>query len=94
MEVKKQKKGKFSRKWESEITAYDEECNRREKKFFEKHFIITESCTDNLTKEENDILNLYLNGVSCETIAEQSGVEIEVVTGLLEIIRTKLSLND
>ncbi len=80
--------------WESEITAYDEECNRQEKKFFEKHFFITESGTDKLTKEENEILNLYLNGVSCETIAEQSGVEIEVVTGLLEIIRAKLSLND
>ena len=105
MEVKKKRKkdrlfnkktlsSTFNKNWESEITAYDEECNRQEKEFFEKHFILKKSGTDKLTKEENEILNLYLSGVSCETIAEQSGVEIEVVTGLLEIIRAKLSLND
>ena len=105
MEVKKKRKkdklfykktlsSTFNKNWKSEITAYDEDCNRRKKKFFEKHFVITKSGTDKLTKEENEILDLYLSGVSCEIIAEQSGIEIEVVTGLLEIIRSKLSLND
>ena len=93
--VRKKRKDKtFDENWEAEIAAYDKECRRHEKEFYKKHIIIKESGSDKLTEEENEILFLFLNGVSCEDIAKQSNVEPEVITALLEIIRTKLSLDD
>ena len=88
----KRHKGEYNENWEAEIAAYDRECQRLEKEFFEKHIIITGSGDDRLTVEENEILNLYLNGISFEEIAKQNKVEINVITGLMEIIRAKLSL--
>ncbi len=93
MAAKKKKAKPFNENWEAEIAAYDEEFRRREKEFKKKHIII-ESGSKKLTVDENKALTLFLNGVSCEDIAKQFKVEVEIVTGLLEIIRAKLSLED
>ena len=83
----------YNKNWEAEIEAYDKECQSREKFFLDKCMIIPQSGTDKLTPEENEVLTLYLNGVSCEEIAAQNEVEVEVISGLLEIISAKLSLD-
>ena len=54
--------------------------------------VITKAGHASLTDEENEVLRLFLNGVTCEDIAKQHQIEVELVTGLLEIIRAKLSL--
>ena len=87
-------KEEYNKNWKAEITAYDKECQCLEKEFYKTHIIITESSNDGLTVEENEVLNLYLNGFSFEEIAKQYKVEVEVVTGLMEVIRAKLSLTD
>ena len=46
------------------------------------------------TEEENDVLILFLNGISCSEIANQYKVEEKIITGLMEIIRSKLSLSE
>ena len=91
---KKHKEKSFNENWEAEIAAYDSECQRLEKEFYEKHVIITESGNSELTVEENNILILFLNGISCSEIAKQYEVEEEIISGLIEIIRAKLSLRD
>jgi len=78
--------------WESDIADYDEICRERDKEFYRKHLVISQSGSTELTEEENEVLVLYLNGVTCEDIATQHDVETEVVVGLLEVIRSKLSL--
>ncbi len=94
MAEKKQKENSFNENWESEIEVYDNECRRIEQKFYKKHVIIKGPCSGKLTEEENEVLNLFLNGSSCSEIAETLHVETEIVTGLLEIIQAKLSLNE
>jgi len=91
---KKQKDNSFNENWESEIKAYDEECRRIEQKFREKHMLIKESGSDKLTDEENEVLNLFLKGIPCSEIATIFNIETEIITGLLEIIQAKLSLED
>ena len=91
---KKQKDTSFNENWESEIEKYDEECRRLEQKFYEKHLILKKSDRDKLTEEENEILTLCLNGVTYSEIADTFNVEIEIITGLLTIIKAKLSLDD
>ena len=54
--------------------------------------IINESGRSELTDEENEIITLVLNGNSCVEIAKQYEVEVDVISGLLEVIRAKLSL--
>jgi len=91
--VKKHKKEVFvNENWEAEIAAYDEECRCTDQEFYDKNIIITQAESNGLTVEENEVMNLFLNGVTCENIAKQYEVEVEVITGLLEIIRAKLSL--
>ena len=94
MAGKKKKNNSLNENWESEITAYDEECRRHEREFYKNHVIIKESGTEKLTKEENEVFILYLNGLSCAEIARNFKVETEVITSLMEIIKVKLSLND
>lgn len=94
MTAKKKKAKPFNENWEAEIAAYDEEFRRREKEFQKNHVTIKESGSKKLTVDENKILTLYLHGASCEEIAKQNDVDVEIVTGLLEIIRAKLSLED
>ena len=94
MTAKKKKAKPLNENWEAEIAAYDEECRRHEQEFLEKHFFLKESGSKKLTDDENEVLTLFLNGASCEDIAKQNDVDVEIVTGLLEIIRAKLSLED
>jgi len=92
---KKQKKtNNVNPGWEAEIAAYDEDCRLRDEEFRRHSIIITESGNPELTEEENEVLTLFLNGVSCPDIAKQFDVETDLITGLLEIIRAKLSLID
>ena len=91
---KKRKEKSYNENWETEIAEYDAECQRIEKEFYEKHIIITESGNSELTADENEILILFLNGISCSEIAKQYKVEEGVITGLMEIIRAKLSFSD
>ena len=84
----------FNENWEAEIAAYDKKCAQMEKEYREHFLVIRESGSKDLTEEENEVLVLFLNGVSCEEIAKQCEVEIDVITGLLEIVRAKLSLTD
>ncbi|MFC1693921.1 hypothetical protein ACFL1R_10490 [Candidatus Latescibacterota bacterium] len=92
MAGKKQKEKPINDNWEAEIAAYDAECARIEKEFYEKHFIINESGNSGLTEEENEVFILYLNGVPCAEIAKQFSVENETITGLIELIKAKLSV--
>ena len=90
----KLKKEKFNENWGSEIAAYDNECRRSDEDFRKHALIIRDSGNDELTEEENQVLTLYLNGVSCREIAKQCEVEPEIVSGLLDVISAKLSLNE
>ncbi|MFC1538465.1 hypothetical protein ACFL6H_03495 [Candidatus Latescibacterota bacterium] len=95
--VKKKKKGErkpFNKNWEAEITEYDKKCGRIEDEYRKNHIVIKDSGSNKLTAGENEVLTLFINGVSCREIAEKTEVEEEVVTGLLELIRAKLSLED
>ena len=94
MAGKKKKKGSFNKNWESEISAYDRECRRHEREFYKNHVIIKDSGTKKLTKEENEVFVLYLNGLSCAEIAQSFKVETEIITSIMEIIKAKLLLND
>ncbi|MBN1292282.1 MAG: hypothetical protein JXB48_10620 [Candidatus Latescibacteria bacterium] len=93
MAGKKHDKKEYNQNWESEIKAYDDECNRIDAEFYSHALIINPSSGNTeLTEEENEVLTMYLKGTSCSEIAVQNDVELSVVTGLLEIIRAKLSL--
>ena len=90
----KLKKEEYNDNWEAEIAAYDNECRRSEEEFRKHALIIRDSGNEVLTEEENEVLTLYLNGVSCREIAKQCEVEPEIVSGLLNVISAKLSLNE
>ncbi len=83
----------YNENWKEELSAYDEQCRRREREYLKHHLVISQAGSKELTKEENEVLVLYLNGVSCKDIADQHEVEVEVVMGLLEVIRGKLSVS-
>ena len=91
---KRSEKESYNENWKAEIASYDEEFQCKEKKFLSEHIVISESGNSDLTVEENEVLRLFLNGVPCNQIASQYEVEEVVITGLLEVIRAKLSLND
>ena len=80
--------------WEAEIAAYDEDCRCRDEEYRRHAINVNGSGTSELTEEENEVLTLFLDGASCGEIARQLEVEVELITGLLEIIRAKLSLID
>ena len=93
MAGKKQKKiSGVTENWEAEIAAYDEDYRLRDAEYKRYAIIVSESGNSELTEEENEVLTLYLNGVSCIDIAKQFEVEVELITGLLEIIQAKLTL--
>ena len=82
----------FNENWESELAAYDEECRRKEEDFRKHYIIINEAERSELTDEEYEVITLILSGKTCVEIAIQYEVEVEVITGLLEVIRAKLSI--
>ena len=92
---KKQKKtSRVNENWEVEIAAYDEDCQLRDEEYRKHAITVNGSGNSELTEEENEVLTLFLDGASCGEIARQLEVEVELITGLLEIIRAKLSLID
>ena len=91
MAGRKHKKETYNKNWESEIAAYDDEWYRNDEEFWKHALIIHESGSSELTDEENQVLTLYLNGVSCREIANQCEVEVEIIIGLLKVICAKLS---
>ncbi len=84
----------YNENWEAEIAAYDAECRAREADFKKTHLVFKDSGSSDLTEEEQVVFDLVLKGSTCSEIAENLGVEVELITGLLEIIRAKLSLSD
>lgn len=80
--------------WEAEIASYDTDREAVDREFNRRHIIISESGTSGLTAEENEVFQLVLKGISCSEIAERYGVEENLITALVEIIRAKLSLSD
>ena len=80
--------------WEAEIAAYDEDCRCRDEEYKKHAITVNETVNSDLTEEENEVLTLFLNGASCDEIASKLVVEVELITGLMEIIRAKLSLID
>ena len=80
--------------WEAEIAAYDAECRARDTEFDKTHLVVKDYSRSDLTVEENEVFDLILTGVSCSEIAKKYEVEVEVITGLLEIILAELSLLD
>ena len=92
MPGKNNKESDINQNWESEIAAYDKACDQLEREFRENFVIITDSGHSALSKDENEILKLYLNGIPCNEIAEQYGIDENILSGMLEIIRAKLTL--
>ena len=80
--------------WEAEIASYDADREAVDREFNRRHIIISESGTSELTAEENEVFQLVLKGIPCSEIAERYGVEENLITALVEIIRAKLSLSD
>ena len=80
--------------WEGEIASYDADREAVDHEFNRRHIIISESDTSELTVEENEVLQFVLKGIPCSEIAERYGVEENLITALVEIIRAKLSLSD
>jgi len=91
---KKARKDTGGADWERKIAAYDEECRERERAFLSHHVVITDKKHERLTEEENVVFNHLLNGVTCEEMAKEIGIETSEVVGIIEIIRAKLSIED
>jgi len=84
----------FNENWEAEITRFDEEQQAAEDEYRRSFVVVGQSGHHpDLDDGEQEILTLVLNGVSIDDIAEQCGVEPNVVIGFIEVIRAKLSLN-
>lgn len=90
----KTRKDDFNPDWEKEIASYDAECKTSENEFIKHHMLIGSEGNAELASEEKEVLSLYLKGTSIETIAEQNQVDVDIVYGLMEIIKAKLSLDD
>lgn len=90
----KSKEKSFNKKWKKEIAVYDDKCKQSEEDFYKQNIIIPKSGFSELSEEENDVLVLFLKGISCEEIAKQFEVDSGIITGLLEVISAKLPLNE
>ena len=80
--------------WEKLLAAYDDDCRTREREFQGHHIVINDKTDERLTEEENVILNHLLSGVTCEDMAQELGIETQDVIGVVEVIRTKLIIED
>ncbi len=94
MPGKDHKKEDFNPNWEAEISDYDEQCKTLDREYYAHHLVVNSKIREALKDEERLILDLFLSGMSCEEIAKQNQVMVEVVTGLLEIIQAKLSIEN
>jgi DNA-binding NarL/FixJ family response regulator len=84
----------YNMNWENDIKSFDDECRARDDEFHKTHMVIKDPASSDLTEDEQAVFELVLKGATCSEIAEKYEVEVEVITGLLEIIRAKLSLTD
>ncbi len=90
----RRKREDINENWQADIAAYDAECEAEEREFRKKHLLIRSEGSPDLTPEENEVFDSLLRGIPCEEIAEQYGVEKDIIIGLIEVIRAKLSLSD
>ncbi len=86
------KKEDFNENWEADIAAFDAEREAEEKEYHEKNIIFDGTDNPKLTAEENEVFNMVLRGIPLSEIADQYGIEEDVIYGLVEVIRAKLSL--
>ena len=78
--------------WKAEIAAFDAACEAEDREFHRLH-LMSDSRNSELTIEENEVFELVLKGIPCSEIAERYGVEEDLITGLVDIIRAKLSVS-
>jgi hypothetical protein len=78
--------------WEAVMAEFDAETERQDREFRDHHLVISDQGHPSLTEEENEVLTHFLQGVSCEEMAKQYRVEVEVITGLIAVIQAKLSV--
>ncbi|MHB9028667.1 MAG: hypothetical protein ACYC9O_07860, partial [Candidatus Latescibacterota bacterium] len=84
----------YNENWEAEIAAFDAECEAADKEYHQKYIAFDGTCDSRLTEEENEVFGLVLRGMPLSEIAEQCEIEEELIYGLVEVIRAKLSLPD
>ena len=94
MSPARKKREDFNGNWQAEIADYDTECQAREIEFRKQHLPIGGEGSPDLSPEEYEVFDSVLRGIPCEEIAEQYGVEKELIVGLIEVIRAKLSQSD
>jgi DNA-binding CsgD family transcriptional regulator len=88
------KKEPVNENWKAEIASYDSACEAESQEYRRHHIVVDNSGRPELTEEENEVFQIALRGASCSDIAEMYQVEEHIITGLMEIIRAKLSLTD
>jgi DNA-binding NarL/FixJ family response regulator len=86
--------GEYNENWEAEIAAFDADMRKQEETFRKTHLVMDEEGYPCLNEEENELIALYLKGSSCEDIAEQLEIEIDIVESSIELIKAKLSIED
>jgi DNA-binding NarL/FixJ family response regulator len=89
---KHRKKEEYNKNWEAEIAEFDAESEAAEKEFRQKNIVFDGKSKSCLTDEENEVFEMVLRGVPVSEIADQFGVEEDLIIGLIEVIRAKLSL--
>lgn len=91
MSPHQRKEEDYNRNWEAEIAKFDAECAADEKEFREHSLVFGGNGTP-LTEEESMVFDMVLQGLPLCEVAGQCGVEEDMIAGLVEIIRAKLSL--
>jgi FixJ family two-component response regulator len=91
---KHRKKEEYNTNWEAEIAEFDAQCAAADREFQQKNIVFTEKGNSKLTVEENEVFGKVLRGIPLSEIAEQYGVEEDLIYGLVEVVRAKLSLPD
>ncbi len=94
MSPEKRKEQEYNRNWEAEIAAFDAEREAEDREYHRKHVVLDDSGKTKLTVEETEVFEMALRGIPLAEIAEQCGVEEDVIFGLVEIIRAKLAISD
>ena len=94
MTEKRKYHGEYNENWEAEIAAFDADIRKQEETYRKSHLVMDEGGYSCLNEEENELIALYLKGSSCEDIAEQMDVEIDVVESSIELIKAKLAIED
>jgi DNA-binding CsgD family transcriptional regulator len=94
MTAARKRNEEYNMNWENDIKAFDDECRASDAEFYKTHMVVKDPAVSDLTEDEQEVFEMVLKGATCAEIAEKYEVEVELITGLLEIIRAKLSLTD